>query len=438
MNRDVRKVLYIAYYFPPMGLSGVQRTLKFVKFLPQYGWNPTVLTVAPTAYFAQDLSLLKEVEEAGIEIVRTSSLDANYFLKKKRVVRMPSERVRKTLQFFGDTFLIPDSKIGWKRKALRAATELLERDRFDLIFATAPPQTDFLIGVELKKKFDIPLVVEYRDAWLNYPFKYYPTPLHHYLHRRLERKVLKAADRIVVTQRRMKENILKAHRNLGYHDVTIISQGYDESDFVSIDPTEKKEGCLTIAHAGAFYGGRNPSVIIRALHNVLKNDAHLRGKIELKLIGNIRTEDEKLVRQLGLQEDVIFTGYLEHRNCTAMLQAADVLWFVNDNDLSSPGKLYEYFGARKPLLASVVDGYIKQLIEESGAAVCVPLNDVSAHEEALRNLYAQYEGKQLPVVPDAFADRFNRAKLTGELAKIFGSLIDIDSHALIKNEVMEK
>ena len=231
MMENFRKVLIIAYYFPPMGLSGVQRTVKFAKYLPQFGWQPTVLTVNPTGYYALDESLLKEVEEAGVEIVRTNSLDVNRLLRKKGVVKMPSERIRKMLQFFGDTFFIPDTKIGWKRRALRKAQDILQREKFDLLFATAPPQTDFLIGTALKKKTQIPLVVDYRDSWLQYPYKFFPTPLHRYLHYRLEKRVLKAADHVLVTHRRVKENLIKRHASLRYHDVTILSQGYDPADF---------------------------------------------------------------------------------------------------------------------------------------------------------------------------------------------------------------
>lgn len=433
MNNQYRKVLYIAYYFPPMGLSGVQRTLKFVKYLPSYGWKPTVLTVGPTAYFASDHSLLAEVEKAGVEVIRTGSFDVNFLLKNRGVVKMPPEWIRKLLQFLGDTFFIPDTKIGWKRKAVKAASALLEKEHFDLIFATAPPQTDFLIGLKLKKRFNLPLVVEYRDAWLNYPFKYYPTPLHRYLHRRLERKVLKAAHHIIVTQRRMKENILKTHQDFSYNDISIISQGYDSEDFEKKKTKPKKSRRMTIAHAGTFYGGRNPKLLIQALHNVTKEDAHLRGRIELLLIGNERAVDKKLVQQLGLQNDVTFTGYVEHKKCTELLQGADVLWFVNDNDLSSPGKLYEYFGTQKPILASIVDSYIKQLVLECNAAYCVPLDDLKAHETALIDLLKKYKLNALPSISNEFAERFNRTALTGELAKIFESTIDIEPHVTISS-----
>lgn len=428
-----RTVLFVAYYFPPMGLSGVQRTLKFAKYLAQYGWKSTVLTVGPTGYFAFDPPLLKEVEEAGINVLRTGSLDPNMIFKGKGLVRMPSEGTRKLLQFFGDLLFVPDTKVGWKRKAIKAGSEFLRNNHCDAIIATAPPQTDFMIGLGLKKKFKVPLILDYRDAWLDYPFKFFPTPLHRWLHRRLEKKMVRGCDRIVVSHRRVKETLVKRYPFLTYHDVTIISQGFDRQDF-SFPKAESAAAFkkLKIVHAGTFYGGRSPSVLIHAVHNVLKQFPQLRGRIDVSFIGNTRREDQNLVRKLGMQNDVNFLGYLEHHVCSKHLHEADVLWFVLDNDFQSPGKLYEYFGAKKPVFASIVDGYMKQLLLESKAAFCVPLNDQAAHEQVLLQLVKLFDERKLPKPPDDFVDRFDRRMLTGELARVLESLMDIDTHAFVK------
>ncbi len=432
-NDGFRKVLIIAYYFPPMGLSGVQRTVKFAKFLPKYGWKPTVLTVEPTGYYAFDDTLLKEAEEAGVRIVRTSSYDVNRLLKKQGVIKMPSERMRKVLQFFGDLFFIPDTKIGWKSIAVKAASELIEQERFDLLFATAPPQTDFLIGAALKRKFEIPLVVDYRDAWLDYPFKYFPTPLHRLWHTYLERRVLKAADRVIVTHRRVKESILLRHKTVDYNEVIIISQGFDAEDFPPTNAEKRvKPVKMKIAHAGTFYAERNPVKMLQALANVLQANPKIRGRIELHFIGNAREEDRQLVKKLDLQNAVHFLGYLPHRECIKHLVESDVLWFVIDNDYQTPGKLYEYFGSRKPLIASVIDGYTKQVIKESGAAICIPLKDVTAHESAILEQFKRFEQKKLERVQESFAAKFNRLTLTAELAKQFELLMDYDRAGFVK------
>jgi glycosyltransferase involved in cell wall biosynthesis len=368
-----------------------------------------------------------------VRIVRTSSYDVNRLLKKQGVIKMPSERMRKVLQFFGDLFFIPDTKIGWKSIAVKAASELIEHERFDLLFATAPPQTDFLIGAALKRKYEIPLVVDYRDAWLDYPFKYFPTPLHRWWHTHLERRVLKAADRVIVTHRRVKESILRRHKTVDYNEVIIISQGFDAEDFPSTNAEKRvKPVKMKIAHAGTFYAERNPIKMLQALANVLQANPKIRGRVELHFIGNAREEDQQLVKKLDLQNAVHFLGYVPHRECIKHLVESDVLWFVIDNDYQTPGKLYEYFGSRKPLIASVIDGYTKQIIKESGAAICVPLKDVTAHESAILEQFKRFEQKKLERVQESFAAKFNRLTLTAELAKQFELLMDYDRAGFVK------
>ena len=158
----------------------------------------------------------------------------------------------------------------------------------------------------------------------------------------------------------------------------------------------------------------------------------MRGRVEVRLVGNTREEDQSLVSKLGLQDDVTFHGYLTHQECIRRLLESDILWLVLDNDYQSPGKLYEYFGARKPILGSVIDGSTKQLVLECGAGLCVPLKDFKAHEEALRTLFSQYEKNQLKQIPEEFASRYDRLVLTGELARQFESLMDLDKNALVK------
>ena len=127
-----------------------------------------------------------------------------------------------------------------------------------------------------------------------------------------------------------------------------------------------------------------------------------------------------------------FLGYLPHKESVRILVESDVLWFVIDNDYQTPGKLYEYFGTRKPIIASLVDGYTKQLISESEAAICIPLKDVEAHENAIMEQFKRFEKKKLAHVPEAFASRFNRLSLTGELAKQFETLMDYDRAGIVK------
>jgi glycosyltransferase involved in cell wall biosynthesis len=430
----MRKVLVVAYYFPPMGLSGVQRTLKFVKYLPLYNWEPTVLTITPGTYFARDESLLKEIEPLQLRVVRTGSVDLTRFFRKgnspeTRVLKMPREWVRKGLNVGSQFFFIPDNKIGWKRKACRAASELLQREKFDLIFSTAPPYTDFLIGQYLKKKFRVPLVLDYRDAWIDNPYHFYLTPIHRWLHHSLENRVLRVSDKIITINRRIKELLLKRYQFLQYQDVEIISQGFDPDDFGSGGTTPVAHGQkMRLTYSGTFIDKRTPKYFLRALARIFQEQPGLRNKIEACFVGHFREENLKLVRKLALQDVVRVMGYVDHSECVRTLLASDVLWLIigkgTGEDMMSTGKLFEYLGARKPILGCVPDGVAKTTIEDSGAGIVVDPYDVEGIAAAIKTLHGKYESGTL-IGPDAdYVDKFNRKRLTADLARTFELLVE--------------
>ncbi len=426
-----RRVLVIAYYFPPMGLSGVQRTLKFVKYLSQFGWHPTVLTVDPRGYFAKDDTLLREIEGRDVTVVRTPPSGPARFLGKKDVVEIPAEWKRKLLSRLSDTFFIPDNKIGWRRRAVARALELHRETPFDLLFATGPPFTSFLIGRRLKRKINRPLVFDYRDPWVDNPFKFYPTPLHRLINVRLERKALRSSSHVVTTNRRVKEQILLRHRFLTYHDIDIISQGFDPEDFPPAGPPPKKvsvqagqgERRMRITYAGVFWEDRVPDFFLRALHDLFAEKPRLRGRVEAVFAGKFRDENLKLVSKLGLQDTVRVLGYLPHRDCVSELCASDVLWMTVGDDFGSPGKVYEYIGARKPILGLVPDGYLRSTILEAGGMTTAP-DDVPAIKNAIEELIALHEKRQLRGPRSDVVEKYDRRALTGSLAKLFESLFE--------------
>ena len=423
-----RRVLVIAYYFPPMGLSGVQRTLKFVKYLPLYGWSPTVLTVAPQGYYAQDDSLLRELEGKDVTISRTTPSGPLRTLARKETVKLPREWVRKLLSMMSDTLFLPDNKIVWKRKAVDRALQLHRENPFDLIFATAPPFTDLMVGASVKAKINRPLVFDYRDPWVDYPFRFYATPLHKLRNAALERKALRASSHVVTTSRRVKELMIRRYRFLTFHDIDIIPQGFDPEDFPRTPgqraPRKNRAGTrpLRITYAGVFWEDRRPDFFLRALHDLLKESPRLRGRIEAVFAGNFRTENVRLVNRLGLNDSVAVLGYLPHEQCVRELMASDVLWMMCGDDLGTPGKLYEYIGARKPILGCVPDGFLKQTLIEAGGVAVAP-DDVTGIKNALVNFYAQFERRELRGPREDVVEKYDRTHLTGNLVRLFESLL---------------
>ena len=427
-----RRVLVIAYYFPPMGLSGVQRTLKFVKYLPQFGWLPTVLTVEPVGYFAHDDSLLDELANRNVRIVRTPAAGPGKVFAKKEVVKLPSERIRKFLSRISDTFFIPDNKIGWKKKAVAQALALHRETPFDLIFATAPPFTDLMIGAQIKATINKPVVFDYRDPWIEYPFKFYPTPLHKAWHITLERKALRKSSHVVTTNRRVKELLIKRYPFLTYNDIDIIPQGYDPEDFQSnagstpavyagrVNPALGK---MRITYAGIFWEDRVPDYFLQALHDLFQEKPQLRGRIEAWFIGSFREENLKLVQKLGLQDTVTILSYMPHQECVNHLMASDILWMIVGDDVGSPGKVYEYIGAGKPILGCVPDGFLKNTILEAGGTVVRP-DDVAGIRRAIENFFDLFEKRQLKGPSPVVMEKHSRVAITGSLVKVFESLFE--------------
>ena len=421
------KVLVVAYYFPPMGLSGVQRTQKFVKYLPDFGWQPTVITTGSTAYYAYDETLLDELKEKNIRIVRVEANDADAVLKKIGANRVPRERIRKILNRISQTFFIPDNKKSWAKKAAKKIDEMLKTEHFDLIFVTAPPFSAFVEIAELKEKHNIPVVFDYRDLWYESYFAFYPTPAHKFRHYKLEYSALRRVDRVTVTNRKIKEKILLNYPFLQHNDVIILRHGYDEEDFSNAPPIAKENNKLLIMHSGNFIEYTTPEYMLRALRNLLLKYPEIAADLEFHFIGLMDKKYQRIIRKYKLELIVKTYGYMEHPEVIRKISSADVLWFMigrkRNIDAILPGKLFEYVGARKPIFGSVPDGAAKLVLEEYGASFISEPDNIEEITEKLVEIYKLYKAGKLPTPDEEYVVKHERRKITEELAKIFQFLL---------------
>ncbi len=417
-----RNVLVVAYYFPPMALSGVQRIAKFVKYLPDFGWTPTVLTVEPRAYFAYDTTILEELEEAGIEIIRTSSLDPTRIFSRPGRLAMPGETARKGFSYLSQLAFVPDNKIGWKRPALRRAVDLVESRAFDLVFSTAPPYTAHLIGAALSRRTGIPLVADFRDDWVGNPRHVYPTRAHRLLNQRLESRVVRTAARVVTINRFIGQALTDRNSRDGWQpSVSIIPQGYDAADFPSTTPPSV--GKLRLLYSGVFYDVQTPDFFLRAVHTLLRRQPDLSDKLELEFVGALPRTSLGVIKELGLSDIVRYEGYLSHRKTVERLTGADVLWMTvgrrKGAEGISTGKLYEYFGARKPILALAPEGAVREVLSEHGAAFIAEPDDTASILQALNRIVDLWKARDLPIPREDFVNQYERRHLTGLLAQLF-------------------
>lgn len=412
-----------------MGMGGVQRTAKFVKYLPLYGWKPHVLTISPKAYLAKDECLLQELENENISIYRTSGNESDNCSHNTKVVKFKNDSTRKFLSNFSQTFLIPDSKIFWKPKAVKLGREIIEKENIELIYATAPPYTDFLIAYELKKISGLPVVLDYRDSWLDCPNNFYPTPYHKHLHCKRERRVLQSTDRIVSINPRIKELIIEKYPFKTVDDITVIPQGFDSEDFEKLSGNTEPRKKLRFTYAGSFLNYYTPEYFLNALSQFLKRKPEARENIEALFIGTIDKTQQLLIQQYKLNDIVKVLGYIPHTKCIAYLLNSDILWMMinrtHRSDLHSTGKLYEYLGSKKPILACIPDGVARNSLRDYGAVkICEP-DDVNCISKAIEEFYDMYKTNSLPAGSEHVINKYERKYLTGLLADVFNSVYKV-------------
>ncbi len=417
------KVLVIAYYFPPMGLSGVQRTLKFVKYLKEFNWEPTVITSGDVGYFAHDNSLTNELNSLNINVIRIGGKEPNAILSKFGTIKLPSEFIRRILNKISQTIFIPDNKISWSKKVYKKVEEILSKEHFDAIFITCPPFSAFSYVSRIRKKNDIPIFVDYRDLWYESYFSFYPTSVHKYLNKKEEYNALKAVDRILVTNRRIKEKLLKDFQFLSFDDVVIIPHGFDLHDFERIPAVPKPKNKLVLMYSGIFMAYNTPKYFLKAFKEISIERPDIAAEIELHFIGYLGKENKKLVRKLNLKEFVKDYGYVDHDDSISKIKSADVLWFMIDKlkniDAILPGKIYEYIGAQKPIIACVPEGAGKLAVEEYGAGfICEPDN-ISEIKKTILLVYELYKKNELPKPDESILQKYRRDYLTEMLSKQF-------------------
>ncbi|MBM4171371.1 MAG: glycosyltransferase family 4 protein [Ignavibacteria bacterium] len=417
------KVLILAYYYPPMGLSGVQRILKFTKYMPKFNWQPTVITTGDVAYFAHDFSLLKEAEKAGVNIIRTEAFDLNSIIGRKYgTLNMPKEAVRKIYSNFSKTFFIPDNKKSWAKKAYKKAQELLKKEHFNILFVTIPPYSSFVYAAKLKNEFNIPLFVDYRDLWYGNHFAFYPTYYHKYKHRKLEYKSLKASNKVIVINRKIKEKLLTTYPFLTYDDISIIPHGYDPEDFQKLE-IESSASKIKLTYSGIFYESITPEFFLKAFKQLLIERPDIAAKYELEFIGHLRSENTKLITELNLNEYIRNLGYIEHKDVVIKIASSTILWMMigesKNSDTISTSKLFEYFGTGKPILASVPDGTAKTSLQEYGAAFITEPYNIEQIKSRLIEIHDLFIQNKLPKPNGEFVNKHNREYLTDQLTTQF-------------------
>ncbi len=410
----MKTALLIAYHYPPYsGSSGLQRTLKFTKYLPEFGWMPVVLTADPRAYPKTSTDLMHEVPD-GVVVKRAFALDSSRHLGFRG-------------RYFRITAL-PDRWVSWWAGAVIAGRQLIKEYRPAVVFSTYPIATAHLIGATLARHGQLPFVADFRDAMVVDDF-----PEDAQVRRvfeRIERRIVRLADAVIFTTPRSRQLYIERYPAKPESAMYCIRNGYDEPDFNFIGPSPPRRmhgNRIRLLHSGLLkLSERDPRPFLRAIAELLRGGELARDSIEVvfRAPGD-EDEHRRIIRQHGLQDVVHVKPPVGYRQAIEEMAAADVLLIFQDalcNHLV-PAKLYEYIRVGRPVLALTdPGGETAELVTESGAGVVLDLQSTDDIRAALPGFLRRVAMGQIPTTDLVQVQRYSRRSQTGELADIFAKV----------------
>ena len=443
----LRRVLVVAYVFPPSGGAGVQRVTKFVRYLPECGWDCSVLTVANPSVPVFDESLAREIPESTV-VRHAGTLEPGYALKNavsagsgKAKAGGTSGRVKQliksTVRAAGNAILHPDAQILWYSQAVKQGMQLLKDLQHDAILVTAPPFSSFVTGAELSRRSGLPLIVDYRDEWgisNRFQENRQKSSLSHWLQTRMQRKVLRRASAAIATTRRSAESIADTVRMAGsIAEVSCIYNGYDAAD---LDRAAEREGpgeqrrdsvssdseaTIRLAYVGTLWKLTSIEPVVEAIRKVAATSPERARRIELTVAGRRTGEQEAILDRLeGLPCRLIREGYVEHGRAIELMRTADVqcllLSDVPEAGRVVPAKTFEYLALGRPILSVAPDGEVSEILSEFPQAASFQPSDIAG---IAAYLMQRLDGAGSETAADvASACRFERRELTRQLAGV--------------------
>ena len=355
-----KKALIITYYWPPAGGPGVQRWLKFVKYLPDYNIQPIVYCPKNPSYPIIDESLTKELSKDIVVLkqpIKEPYKLARLFSKKAASTIssgvIPKEKkqsvIEKVMLFVRGNFFIPDARKNWVKPSVDFLTDYIQKENIETIITTGPPHSLHLIGLQLKQKLDVKWIADFRDPWttIGYHKKLKLTKASQLKHQDLELKVLNSADQLIVTS----ENTKREFEFKTNQPIAVITNGYD----TTISEKPKKDSKFTIAHIGSLLSERNPKHLWEALSELINENEAFKADFELNLIGVVSDDVLQEIYSHNLKDYTNVVGYVSHDDAIKAQMQSQVLLLIEidseDTKAIIPGKLFEYLISNTPVLA---------------------------------------------------------------------------------------
>ncbi len=436
---DARTVLVIAYHFPPGGGPGVQRVLKHVTYLHHGGWWPVVLTVENGDFPARDESLLAlippHVPVVRVPIVEPYEIYRRFMGSKGAPVDVnvnKSAHERRGIKehiahVVRSTFFVPDARMAWWKPATRAALTAIKQYNVQAVYTSSPPYTCALIGRSVHRKTKLPWVAGFRDPWTGFlttPERWWLPAM---IDRALERSVFSEADAIECAWEGIATDALSKMPWLPRNKFHHIPNGFDRADFPNV--TYKPNERFTITYTGSLYGRRTPHALLQALDLLLQQGTLSPATIELRFVGRFGAEVEKMLSASSFASSVVCVGYLPHSESIRHLMASEMSLLIVDDAKESadivPGKVYEYLGVGRPILAIAPEGSaIERLIAETRSGFSVPGTQTEKLAQILLAAIQAWQRGTAIVDPDVSeVARYERRTSALQLAGLLDTLV---------------
>jgi glycosyltransferase involved in cell wall biosynthesis len=425
----LKRLLVVTYYFPPSGGAGVQRVLKWVKYLRDFGVEPVVLTVEAGAYPSLDPALARDVPP-GIRVHRTPSLDpfgayarltgrSRQDAVAKATGRISDEEAwaERAARWLRANLFVPDARVGWVPFAIREGLRMLRGERFDAVLTSGPPHSTHLTGYALHRRTGVPWIADFRDPWtaIHYNQKLPRTRLARGLDRTLERAVLRRASAVIAASPSMRD-LLMAEAGRPANAAHVLYNGFDPEDFEGEAPPRGE--AFVLGYVGTLYG--QPAALWDAL-------ARVRGEgldVRVRIVGSVPPETPEVIGAYGLGDAVAIGPYVPHDEAVGEMRRAAMLLLTLEPWLQAeaivPGKVFEYLAAGRPILGiGPLGSDVAALVGEAGAGRMFAPDDRDGIAAHLREAYhAWEEGRPLGGAPSEHVARFDRRLQAGALADL--------------------
>ncbi len=416
--------MIITYYWPPSGGSGVQRWLKFVKYLPSFGIEPVVYTVENPSYAILDNTLQSEVPK-DIIVLKQPIKEPNRFFSlfgssKKKVsagfLDPKPSLLGKMAQYIRANYFIPDARKFWIKPSIKYLLEYLSKEKIDVIITTGPPHSLHLIGLQVKKKTGIKWIADFRDPWTDIDY-FHQLPLTEKAkqkHHQLEKEVISSADQVIVVGKTMKNNFLQFNKK-----IEVITNGYDDIPQHINEPLDSQ---FTFVHVGMMNADRNPLVFWEVLSELVKENDSFAKDFKIKLIGKLADQVLRSIEDLKLAPFVEIMAYLPHEEVMHFQKRAQVLLLAVNKVPSAKGiitgKIFEYMQAKRPILAiAPTDGDLAEIIVRTKTGKVVDFEDKVTLKKTILEMYTAYKNNTL-LVDSKNIEQFHRKNLTHQLVQI--------------------